>query len=144
MKENDYLLNMLSNPDFTESDFKEVGLTTDNTSIEKNREIYKNLDFVRNNPMLQTDGEFDEVKFNQAYDVALQSYNNFAQGITSEKIAKEHNFYRNDIYASYDDRNNNIEAYIHREANPLRQGKSLIHAGDVTESPYSIREIAQT
>jgi hypothetical protein len=142
MKENDYLLNMLNNPDFNESDFKAVGLTTENTSIEKNRDVYKNLDFVKNNPLLQTDGKFDEVKFNRAYDIALYSFNHFAQDTTSDIIGKEHNFYRNDIYAKYEDRNNNIEAYIEREANPLREGRGLIHANDVMESPYSVREIA--
>ena len=144
MKENDYLLNMLSNPNFNESDFRAVGLTAENTSIEKNKELYKNLDFVKNNSMLQTDGKFDEVKFNQVYNIALQSYNNFINGITSETIAQEHDFYRNDIYAKYEDRNNNIEAVIHREINPLRQRKGLIHATDVMDSPFSVREIAQT
>lgn len=143
MKENDYLLNMLSNPDFDESDFREVGLTTDNTSLE-NRDVYKNIDAIRENPLMQTDGEFDEAKFDQVYNAVLQSYNNFAAGITTERIADEHKFYRNDIYADYESRNHNVEASIHREANPLRKGKGLIHANDVMDSPFSVREIAQT
>lgn len=143
MKENDYFLNMLSNPDFNESDFREVGLTTENTSLE-DINTYKNLDFIKEDPRFQTDGKFDEAKLNTVYNAVLQSYNNFANGITTERIADEHKFYRNNIYASYEDRNNNIEASIHREANPLRQSKGLIHANDVMDSPFSIREIAQT
>nr|DAK03506.1 MAG TPA: hypothetical protein [Bacteriophage sp.] len=41
MKENDWLLNNLANPTFTVSDFKSVGLDTDNTSFES-EETYKN------------------------------------------------------------------------------------------------------
>jgi hypothetical protein len=93
---------------------------------------------------MQTDGEFDEAKFDQVYNAALQSYNNFATGITTERIADEHKFYRNDIYADYESRNNNVEANIHREANPLRKSRGLIHANDVMDSPLSVREIAQT
>lgn len=142
-KENDYLLNMLSNPTFSESDFRKIGLTTENTSLE-NKEIYKNLEFIKQNPIFQTDGKFDESKLDKVYNVVLQSYNNFAQGITTDKIIDDHKFYRNNIYASFEERNNNLEAKIHREANPLRQGRGLIHANDVMDSPYSVREIAQT
>mgnify|MGYP003305495934 CR=1 FL=1 len=42
MKENDYLLNILANPSFNHVNFKNVGLTTENTSFER-PEVYKNL-----------------------------------------------------------------------------------------------------
>jgi hypothetical protein len=70
MKENDYFLNMLSNPDFNESDFREVGLTTENTSLE-DISTYKNLDFIKEDPRFQTDGKFDEAKLNTVYNAVL-------------------------------------------------------------------------
>jgi hypothetical protein len=70
MKENDYFLNMLSNPDFNESDFREVGLTTENTSLE-DINTYKNLDFIKEDPRFQTDGKFDEAKLNTVYNAVL-------------------------------------------------------------------------
>ena len=142
MRENDYFLNQLTNPDFSENDFRNIGLTTDNTSIE-DRDTYKSLDFIQSNPLFQTDGAFDEAKFDRFYNYSLYSYNQFANSEATEQIAKQ-DFFRDDIYASYDERTQQEETYITREANPLRQRKGLIHANDVQESPMSIREIAQT
>ena len=142
MRENDYFLNKLTNPDFSEQDFRGIGLTTENTSIE-DRETYKSLDYIQTNPLFQTDGAFDEAKFDAFYNHSLASYNQFANDETSEQIAKQ-DFFRNDIYANYDERTQQEETYITREANPLRQRKGLIHANDVQESPMSVREIAQT
>jgi hypothetical protein len=50
MRENDCFLNKLTNPDFTESDFRSIGLSTDNTSVE-DRETYKSLDYIQQNPL---------------------------------------------------------------------------------------------
>ena len=74
MKENDYLLNILANPSFNHVNFKNVGLTTENTSFER-PEVYKNLQIIQENPMFQTDGAFDEAKFNDIYEIAKESYN---------------------------------------------------------------------
>ena len=142
MRENDYFLNMLSNPEFTENDFRVIGLDTNNTSIE-DKDVYKSLDFIQSNPLFQTEGAFDEAKFDRFYNYSLASYNQFANNEASEEIAKS-DFFRDDIYANYDERTKQEETFIRREANPLRQKRGLIHANDVIESPYSIREIAQT
>jgi hypothetical protein len=58
------------NPDFSPGDFETVGLKSDNTTI-RDKEDYKKLDIVKNNPMFQTEGEFDENKFNQIYNKAM-------------------------------------------------------------------------
>ena len=65
MKENDWLLNNLANPTFTISDFKSVGLDTDNTSFES-EETYKNSPKIQQIEQFQTDGVFDEDKFHKA------------------------------------------------------------------------------
>jgi hypothetical protein len=39
-KENDWVLNLLSNSNFSTADFKSVGLTAENTSLQS-EEIYK-------------------------------------------------------------------------------------------------------
>jgi hypothetical protein len=46
MRENDYFLNAITNPTFTPSDFRTVGLTADNTSFES-ADTYAKLDFVQ-------------------------------------------------------------------------------------------------
>ena len=50
-KENDLFLNQLNNQYFNAFDFSAVGLTVDNTSLQS-KETYKNLDCVKNNPIL--------------------------------------------------------------------------------------------
>jgi hypothetical protein len=77
MKENDYLLNALSNPDFSNVDFANVGLNANNTSIES-KDTYKKLNYIQSNPIFQTDGKFDETKFDEFYDAALVGYNRFS------------------------------------------------------------------
>ena len=84
-KENDLLFNQLQNPMFTSYDFKQVGLDINNTSLE-DKEVYKNLDFVKNNQLLQTDGAFDEAKFDVLYKTALSNYNEMAQNKVGEDI----------------------------------------------------------
>jgi hypothetical protein len=44
-KENDYLLNRMSNDKFTNLDFVNVGLNSDNTSLES-KETYEKLAYV--------------------------------------------------------------------------------------------------
>jgi hypothetical protein len=73
-KENDLFLNQLVNPEFSAFDFKVAGLDTTNTSIQ-DKSVYKNLDFVKNNTALQTNGKFDEAKFDAMYDYAMSNYN---------------------------------------------------------------------
>jgi hypothetical protein len=67
MKENDYFLNQVENPTFTAYDFNSVGLNTNNTSIEDNPNKYKQLSAIQNNPLFQTNGKFDDSKFNKVY-----------------------------------------------------------------------------
>lgn len=141
MKENDYLLNLIANPTFNPSDFKEVGLTTDNTSIEK-KDVYKNLQAIQDNPEFQTDGKFDEVKFNQIYDYALQQYNQLAQEETGDKIVEEISYYKNNIFA--DNRITQPEYSIYKEANPTKRSSGTVYHNNIQESDKSIREIAQT
>lgn len=143
MKENDYFLNTLTNPDFNPLDFKSIGLNTENTSLES-KEVYKNLDFIQTNPLLQTDGKFDESKFDAMYQYAAQQYKMLADDEVLDNITNDTSFYRNNIYAPEENKQKEEEYYIKREINPLRQSKGLIHPNDVQESPLSIREIAQT
>jgi len=45
MKENDYLINTIMNPEFSNVDFANVGLNSGNTSIES-KDTYKKLNFI--------------------------------------------------------------------------------------------------
>ena len=144
-KENDLLLNQLQNPMFNAYDFKQVGLDVNNTSLE-DKEVYKNLDFVKNNPLLQTEGSFDEAKFDVVYNTALSNYNQMAQNKVGEDIGAHAAFFRDNIYAPVEKRAGigKVNYEINRVANPLRRQTSVQRIDAVTDNPLSVREIAQT
>ena len=142
MKENDYFLNVLENPDFDPRDFKNVGLTMENTSLES-KETYKEIEAIRNNPIFQTDGKFDEAKYNKAYDLVSTSFKVFSDSYLIDKISSDKIFSKYDIFAP-EDRRDKEEVKITRTINPLREQRGLLHTTDVQESPLSVRENAQT
>lgn len=142
-KENDLFLNQLVNPEFSAFDFKVAGLDTTNTSIQ-DKSVYKNLDFVKNNTALQTNGKFDEAKFDAMYDYAMSNYNQMANNAVSEDIGRHAEFFRDNIYAPAEKRKQDLGYSVQRVANPLREQKSTVRVGEIKENPLSLREIAQT
>ena len=141
-KQNDYFLNQLYNPEFSPGDFQTIGLNSGNTSIE-NKDEYKKLDFVQNNPLLQTDGKFDENKFNRLYDQALTGYNLMSNSASNERLATTYSAFRDDIFAKSAKRTNQSETFITKMPNPNRQQMGFV-SNNIMENPsQSIREIAQ-
>ena len=141
-KQNDYFLNQLYNPEFSPGDFQTIGLNSGNTSIE-NKDEYKKLDIVQNNPLLQTDGKFDENKFNRLYDQALVGYNLMSNSASNEKLATSYSAFRDDIFAKSAKRTNQSETFITKMPNPNRQQIGFV-SNNIMENPsQSIREIAQ-
>lgn len=141
-KQNDYFLNQLYNPEFSPGDFQTIGLNSGNTSIE-NKDEYKKLDFVQNNPLLQTDGKFDENKFNRLYDQALIGYNLMSNSASNERLATTYSAFRDDIFAKSAKRTNQSETLITKLPNPNRQQMGFV-SNNIMENPsQSIREIAQ-
>ena len=142
MKENDWLLNNLANPTFTVSDFKSVGLDTDNTSFES-EETYKNSPKIQQMERFQTDGVFDEDKFHKAYTAAAFGYNNFVDEKFTEDIYKQIKGHRNNIFLDPEQREKGPEVLFTREPNPLREISGAIKLGKVYDNNLSSREIAQ-
>ena len=142
MKENDWLLNNLANPTFTISDFKSVGLDTDNTSFES-EDTYKNSPKIQQMEQFQTDGVFDEDKFHKAYMAAAYGYNNFVDEKFTEDINKQIKGHRNNIFLDLEQREKGPEVTFTREPNPLREISGAIKLGKVYDNNLSSREIAQ-
>ena len=137
MKEHDYFLELMSNPTFNPKDFQLVGLDSSNTEL-LSKDKYKNSETVQNYELFQTDGKFDENKFNLAYEQALQQYNQLTELSESTKP-----FYRNDIFAPANLRSQGPESKVTKVANPLRRQKGLINFGIEEEPTKSVREIAE-
>ena len=142
MKENDYFLNLLVNPTFNPKDFRSVGLTMENTSLE-DKETYKNIDYIRNNQMFQTEGAFDESKFDNAYAVAANSFKVFSNADLVDKISNDPVFDKYDIFVDRSKRVKDKEFQIVKTANPLKQKSGITGTNDIHESEYSVRENAQ-
>jgi hypothetical protein len=75
MKENDIILNMLANPEFTITDFQSVGLNGENTGLRSEEEYKKSEKITTNKNFLDANGKFDEAKFHKFYVGAGQFYN---------------------------------------------------------------------
>jgi hypothetical protein len=69
------LLNIEDKPEITESVLYANGITPDNTGI-RDRDYYKNIPQVQER--FTKDGKFDETAYNQYYDSALRSYNQYS------------------------------------------------------------------
>lgn len=137
MKEHDYFLELMSNPTFSPKDFQLVGLDSSNTEL-LSKDTYMKSPSIQNYEMFQTDGVFDEKKFNLAYEQALQQYNELSNLSEIEKP-----FYRNDLFAPDNLKSKEPEFKIEKVANPLRQQKGFVNFG-ITEDPTkSVRELAE-
>ena len=140
-KPNDWMLLTMDNPNFDLPRFKEVGITPDNTSLQS-RDFYKNNNYIRQQFSDPSTGKFDEIKFNNWYDNAAMSYNQFAQ-----------NQYEDDIYSDLEfDPMANLrpvgskvkipEIKIEKVSNPWRKKQNISRMGWIDDKEKSDLELA--
>ena len=142
-KENDLLLNKMANPHMSITQFEQVGLNANNTSLES-EDTYKKLDVIRNSPEFQTNGTFDDVKFHKKYEDVRLAYNQLAEDTHNDNLAQTFAFYKDDLFADIKDRNLNSTTNVVRIANPHKLLKSTQGIGSLSRSDWSDREVAQT
>lgn len=142
-KENDLLLNAMANPHMSITQFEQVGLNANNTSLES-EDTYKKLDVIRNSPEFQTNGTFDDVKFHKKYEGIRLAYNQLAEDTHNDNLAQTFAFYKDDLFADIKDRNLNSTTNVVRIANPHKLLKSTQGIGSLSRSNWSDREVAQT
>lgn len=139
IKEHDYFLELMSNPTFSPKDFQLVGLNSKNTGIQ-DKSKYENSQVIQDNSMFQTNGKFDKVKFDRAYEQALYQYNDLARLSQAEKP-----FFRDDIFAPKELKGSEEPEFkIQKVANPLRQKESFVNFGIKEDPTMSVREIAES
>lgn len=140
-KQNDLMLNILENPSFSISDFQNVGLNADNTSLES-ESTYASSPIIQNNPLFQTPtGQFDNAKFHQTYLGAQQAYNYLATEPNKDFTPV---FSKYNIFAPMEQRNWNPEFKVTKVSNPDLITKGLIRIGENGPREKSREEIAQT
>ena len=144
-KQNDYFLNQLYNPGFSPGDFVNIGINTSNTSLQ-DKDVYKNIDAIRNNPALQTNGEFDGAKFDRMYAKALAGYNQMAQAKSDDDLASSMVAFKENIFAKPEQRklDNESSTYITRILNPNRQSGGFGTWNSYEAPTMSSKEVAES
>jgi len=139
-KDNDLLLNMLTNPDFTLGDFETIGLNADNTGLDT-PDYYKNNSHVQE--IFKTpNGNFDEAAFNKAYNAAAAAYTVMSTQ-TYDKIAlQQASFHRDNVLAAPEQRRKGPDVTLVTLPNPMKQQSSIITLGKTGAPTMSIDEIA--
>lgn len=139
-KQNDLMLNILANPQFSIGDFQKVGFNADNTSLE-DENTYLGSEQITQNPLFQNEnGEFDQVKFHNVY---LQAAKGMEQ-INSEPQDFKAVYSKYNIWAPTSQRENSPGYELTKIYNPDRITKSMITIGQNRPREYTPQEIAQS
>ena len=79
MKQNDWIVANINNPNFSAEDFQDAGMSLDNTQM-LSRDEYLKSKFITDNPNFQDDaGAFSKEKFNEYYNQTLSKFNDFTK-----------------------------------------------------------------
>lgn len=143
MKENDLILNMLANPNFTMADFQTVGLNSDNTGLRSEEEYKKSEKITKNSNFQNAAGEFDEAKFHNFYVGASQWYNQLATQDYDQAILNQVQFTKDDIWAKSEQRTIDMAPKLVRQTNERLVTSSLESFGKKGRQTLSQSEIAQ-
>ena len=150
-KKNDLLLNMLANPSYTMTDFIDVGINADNSTI-KSRYEYLNNEKIRRDPTFaKSDGTFDENKFNKFYDAVVSQYNVMANKSYDEMLVDEIETDPYDILSDPSTRRYKLEDQVKLVEfgkdipmlNPNRTKFSVGGVGKMSEGAWTPQELAQ-
>lgn len=139
-KPNDILIATLNNPGATAYDLLSNNITGENTSL-LSKDDYKKSNYIQDN-FKDENGKFDEIRFNQAYDLAQYNYYNLTNQEYLEGLDKvEYSPF--DITRPKLAKTFSVSSTIKKELNPFDIRKGWAGIDTVIESPLSQREQAQ-
>lgn len=148
---NDFFYNVIANPEFTNTDFKSVGVNSENSTI-------KDKDFYLNNTAVieeftDENGKFDKNKFENAYYYALGKFNELANDTYLEDAAQTVQYSFDNMFAPIEKRASKQSPIFSDTGNPIRPDEQYGYrqytqgiAGitRTAKTDRSIQEIAQT
>lgn len=144
MKENDIILNMLANPQFTLEDFQAVGLNSDNTGLQS-EDKYLQSDKIKSVSAFQdSNGQFDKNKFHNFYQSAGQFYNQMSNDDYEKAILEQAQYSKDNIWVNPKKRTVDYKPTLVKRANPTLVTNSLEQMGQMGKRTLSTSEIAQT
>ncbi len=140
MVKNDWIVAGLSNPQFTNKDFKNIaGMTVDNTQL-LNSDEYLKYDFIKNNPEFRDkNGNFSKDKFTDYYKKRVKDFGEFQE----QEIPRGPALDMFDIDRTKTTPVKNIRFGIRRGINPNRQAIGIEGVNVWSEPTLSRREIAK-
>ena len=141
-RQNDIFMSMLANPQASFDNIVTVGLTAANTSLQ-DRSTYANNKYVQEQ-FTNSDGDFDKVAFNKAYDTAKLYYNNLANANFAESMKRQTVYHRDSIIAPEGQRMSGPMFKEITMANPYEQVFNLTKLGRVDDPTKSADELAQS
>ena len=140
MKQYDYLLASLNNPDFTSGDFKDVaGMNLANTQF-ASKDLYKSNPKIRSQKIFQdAEGNFSDQKFDQYYNNVASSFRDFS----TESAVDDYEYSMWDTRRPEGAKVKSINFNLNTVNNPdhIRIGVGGINK--ITNSDKSRRELAQ-
>ena len=139
-KVNDWVAAQMNAPvGVTSADFYANGITPENTEIQS-RDYYRNIPQVQE--AFNKNGQLDEVAFNQFYDSALRTYNEFSNEDFIEnyiKTAARHKYDWHNLEAPVKD----LSAYMLEASDKNRHTQGLGNIWQKGDAVFSDREVAQ-
>lgn len=141
MKQNDWIVANINNPNFSITDFKEIsGLDLNNTQF-LDKDEYKKSKFITENPLFQNqDGQFNEKLFDQFYDYQAQKFNEFVED--DSIYEREYNF--QDVRAGLGSNIRDFDFRFINVSNPDRTSFGVAGRNIAGTRTLSKSELAQT
>ena len=139
-KANDILVATINNPNASTYDLMTLDLTPDNTQLLK-PEDYKQSKLIQDN-FSTIDGKFDEIKFNQVYNIAANHYKEMSDEDYINKLnTVEYSPF--DVTRPFDATTFRTDVEFSKDFNPFNQTYSRSSINSIDESNLSLRELAQ-
>lgn len=140
-KQYDWFATRIFQPELSLDELFDQGITPENTGF-KTRDDYRNMASVRDQFRTE-DGGFDEDAFNDAYNSSREMYNLYTNREYSKKLLEEFAYDPYEWYAPATGEIIDVSASNTPTQNGMFYSTNIAGIGENTESPYSVREIAQ-
>lgn len=141
MKNNDWIVANLNNPDFNVQDFQYIlDLDLDNTQFLPESEYLKSSKITNDTRFQNKDGQFDEKLFDQFYKKSAETFKDFSV----ESILNNYEYGLWDIEKPKDGKVKNPNFSLSVESNPSHIRIGVQGFNQVTPSAKSKRELAQS
>ena len=140
MKQNDWIVATLNNPEFTAADFKNVqGLSLDNTQLLSKDDYLKSSFITENDAFKNSDGTFNKDKFDTFYNTQASKFADFQQESSLDNYT--YGFW--DIARKPESKVDIPKIGINLTLNPEHRSTGVIGQGLQGERQFSDMELAQ-